>query len=320
MGRTVARRLLGAVPLLFAVSTLLFLAIEALPGDASDVFFLPEFSPDVADRIRANLGLDEPFLVRWWRWVLAASRLDFQVSLVQHRAVSTILAEALPFTLALSGSALVLMFAGGILVGLAGARRAGSAVDRALGAATLFVYSVPTFWSALLAILVFATEWRLFPPSGVASVGVDSLPLLDRLLDGAHHLVLPAVSLAAPYAAVVARHVRAGLLEALASPYVIAARAKGLPERDVLMRHALRNALLPVVTLFGLTLPLLFGGAVLVETVFAWPGMGRVLVEAIRNEDYPLVLGGVFWITLLVVLGNLLADLLSAALDPRIRT
>jgi len=118
----------------------------------------------------------------------------------------------------------------------------------------------------------------------------------------------------------VARHVRSGLLEALASEYVIAARAKGLPERTVLARHALRNALLPVVTLLGLAIPLLFGGAVLVETVFAWPGMGRVLVEAIQNQDYPLVLGGVFWITLLVVIGNLLADLLAAALDPRIRT
>ncbi|MGH7151654.1 MAG: ABC transporter permease [Planctomycetota bacterium] len=316
---TVLRRLLAAIPLLWGVSTLLFLAIHALPGDASRCFLDPDLPPEDVSRIRANLGLEEGLGVQYARWLRSAALLDFQTSLRYQRPVSEILGEVLPNTLLLSGAALLLAFGGGIAAGLFAARRAGALPDRLLGAGSLLLYSIPGFWLALMLLYVFGETLAILPTGGLSSPNAEFLPPLERVLDRARHLVLPSVALACALGAAVFRFVRASLREALAQEYCRAARARGIPEALVLRRHALRNALLPVVQLFGLNVPLLFGGSVLVETVFGWPGVGRVLVEAVQGRDVPVVLGACFWMTLLVVAGNLLADLFSALADPRVR-
>lgn len=315
---TVGRRLLAAIPLLWGVCTLLFVGIHLLPGDVSDVFVDPD-APDLADRIRSNLGLDRPLPIQYAKWLRSTAVLDFQYSLVDGRPVTTVLAEALPKTLLLSAVALLLVFGVGTAVGLFVARRAGSPVDRVLTGGALLVYSTPAFWLALMLLLLFADRLALLPASGVASVNAEFLPPFERFLDRLGHLVLPAIALSAAPAAGVSRFVRESLVDTLGENYVRTARAKGLTERAVVRRHALRNALLPLITLLGLYLPLLVGGSVLVETVFGWPGMGRLLVRAILQQDYPVVLGGAFLLTTVVVLGNLLADLLSTAADPRLR-
>ncbi|HET6201362.1 MAG TPA: ABC transporter permease [Planctomycetota bacterium] len=316
---TVLRRLLATIPLLWGVCTLLFLGIHLLPGDASLYFLHPDLPAEDAAGVRESLGLDRGFAVQYGCWLRSAALLDFQRSLIYGRPVAELLREALPNTLLLASAALLLAFGGGIGAGLLAARRAGRLSDRLWTAGSVLVYSTPAFWLALMLLLVFAERLRLFPASGLASPDADFLPLLERPLDRLWHLALPAVSLAAGLAAAVFRFVRESLLEALAQDYCRTARAKGVPEALVLRRHALRNALLPAIQLLGLQLPLLFGGSVLIETVFGWPGMGRLLVRSILNQDYPVVLGGAFGLTICVVAGNLLADGLSALADPRIR-
>ncbi len=316
---TVLRRLLAAIPLLWGVSTLLFLAIHALPGDASTCFLDPDLSPEDVAGIRRDLGLEEGLVVQYGRWLRSAALLDFQLSLRYQRPVSQILGEVLPNTLLLSGTALLLAFGGGIAAGLFAARRAGALPDRLLGAGSILLYSTPGFWLALMLLFLFGEKLAVLPTGGLSSPNAEFLSPPGRVLDLARHLVLPSVALAGALGAAVFRFVRASLREALAQEYCRAARARGIPEALVVRRHALRNALLPVVQLFGLNLPLLFGGSVLVESVFGWPGVGRVLVEAVQLRDIPVVLGACFWLTLLVVAGNLLADLLSALVDPRVR-
>ena len=217
-------------------------------------------------------------------------------------------------------SALLLGFTGGIALGVAQARRAGSWVDRTLGAVAVFVYSVPDVWLALMMMLVFAYWIPLFPVAGsVDPVMHEYLGLWGRIVDVGWHLVLPAMTLALLSAAGVARYQRAELLRVLPDEYIRTARAKGVGERQVVWRHAWRNALIPMISLLGLSLPVLFTGAVFVEKVFAWPGMGWVVVNAISTRDYPLVTAGVIIAATTVALGSVLADVLYAVADPRVR-
>ncbi|HKB17180.1 MAG TPA: ABC transporter permease, partial [Planctomycetota bacterium] len=243
---TVLRRLLAAIPLLWGVSTLLFLAIHALPGDVSNCFLDPDLAPDEVAQIRSNLGLEEGLGVQYARWLRSAALLDFQLSLRYQRPVSEILGEVLPNTLLLSGVALLLAFGGGIAAGLFAARREGALPDRALGAASILLYSTPGFWLALMLLFLFAEKLAIFPTGGLSSPNAEFLSPLGWVVDRARHLVLPSVALACALGAAVFRFVRASLREALAQEYCRAARARGIPEALVLPRHALRNALLPV--------------------------------------------------------------------------
>ncbi len=311
------------MPILLGLVTVTFLLLHLAPGDPTTAYFNPNVPPEVLETMRRNLGLDEPLHVQYLRWIGAFFTGDFGYSFSQHRPVGAALAEALPNTLLLGGVALVLIFVLGCAAGVVQAVRQYSLTDDALTFAALFLYSVPGFWLALMLILLVSAPWMpdalRLPISGMTSVGYESLDTWGRIVDRARHLVLPSVALGLASAAGVARYARGSMLEVIGEDYVRTARAKGLSRTRVILRHALRNALLPVISLFGLYLPLLFGGAVVIEVVFSWPGMGRLLYSGILTRDYPLVMAATFLFGALVVAGNLAADLLYAAADPRVR-
>ncbi len=323
MIRYVGRRLLEAIPLLLGIVTLLFFLLHLAPGDPTAAYFNPNVSPEVIEQMRRNLGLDRPLHEQYLRWLAAFFTGDFGYSFSQFRPVSAVIADALPNTLLLGATSLVLIFLVGCAVGVVQAVRQYSALDHTLTFAALFVYSVPGFWLGLMLILLFSSpvvpEGLRLPISGMRGLDWAFLGPWERALDLARHLVLPAFALGIASAAAVARYTRSSMLEVIRQDYIRTARAKGLPERIVILKHALRNALIPVVSLLGLFLPILFGGAVVIEVVFSWPGMGRLLYDAILARDYPVALAATFLFGALVVVGNLLADLLYAAVDPRIR-
>jgi len=313
------RRVVLSIPLLLGVSTIVFLILHAAPGDPTQMYLDPAIDQELQAQIRHNLGLDQPLHVQYVRWLGSFLTGRFGYSLTQHRSVADILAAALPYTLLLSLASLLVIFVVGVLVGTVSAVRAHGLTDHVATVATLFLYSIPTFWLALMLILLFAEIWPLLPASQAASVDHASLPLAGRVVDRMRHLILPALALGLGGAAGIARFARGSMLEVLGQDYIRTARAKGLPERTVIFKHALRNALIPVITLLGLYLPFLFSGAVLVETVFSWRGMGRVIVTAILQRDYPVVMANTFLFGVMVILGNLLADVLYCLVDPRIR-
>ncbi len=315
----VTRRTLLALPATLGVCTVLFFALHAAPGSPEDHFIHPDFPPDVADHMRHNLGLDQPLPVQYGKWLVSLLRLDFGHSFFQQRPVLEILGEALPNTLVLCGVSLVLIFALGVLAGVISAVWRGTLVDAVVTVGTLVLYSVPAFWLALMLVLLLAYRFPLLPATGMTGVGAEYLAPGAQLWDRLLHLILPAVALGVAPAAGVARYVRASMLEALGQDYVRTARAKGLSEARVVLVHALRNAMLPMVTLLGLYVPFLFSGSVLIETIFAWPGMGQLIVRSIENQDFPVVLGNAVLFTFAVIGGNLLADVLYALVDPRIR-
>ncbi|MFQ5689039.1 MAG: ABC transporter permease [Gemmatimonadota bacterium] len=321
--RYAGRRLLQAIPLLLGIVTLLFFLLHLAPGDPTSAYFNPNVSPEVIARMRHNLGLDQPLYEQYVRWLASFLTGDFGYSFSQFRPVTSVIADALPATLILGGVSLVLIFVVGCGVGIAQAVRQYSALDNGLTLLTLFIYSVPGFWLAIMLILLFSSPWvpdalRL-PISGMHGLDYDALGWSGKLVDLARHLVLPSFALGIASAAAVARYMRSSMLEVIGQDYIRTARAKGLPERRVVLKHALRNALLPMVSLLGLFLPILFGGAVVIEVVFSWPGMGRVLYNAIFARDYPVVMAASFLFGVLVLAGNLMADLLYAVVDPRIR-
>ncbi len=324
MGRYVLRRLLGAVPLLLGIATIIFFVVSLAPGDPTALYFNANLPPEVIEQLRRNFGLDQPAHVRYVKWLAAFFTGDFGYSFAHGRPVLDILLEALPATLWLAGSALVLTFVTGIVVGVVQAVRQNSATDQTLSVASLFFYSMPSFWLGLMLMLLFALkahQWGLpaLPPTGMTSVDYEFLSLWGRIADRLAHLVLPVMTLTLVLSAGIARYTRGQMLEVIRQDYIRTARARGVPERHVIFKHALRNSVLPVITLLGLYLPFLFSGSVFVEVIFSWPGMGRVIFDAIFQRDYPLVMATSFAFATVVVIGNLLADVLYAAADPRIR-
>lgn len=319
-------RILAAIPILLGVATIVFFLLSLAPGDPTSIYFGPGMSPEAMDQVRRNLGLDDPLLIRYGRWLLAFLQGDFGYSLAAGMPARARILAALPNTILLAGVALLLAFLIGIFLGVVQAIHQNSWVDTTLSGAALFFYSMPSFWLAIMLILIFGVgarnlwDWPFsFPPSGITSAGYDLLSPWDQLKDRIHHLVLPALSLTLVLAAGVSRYVRTSMLEVLHQDYIRTARAKGLSESRVILKHGLRNALIPVVSLFGLYFPFLLSGAVFVEYVFAWPGMGKLMVDSVLSRDYPVVLAGTFFFGGMVVVGNLLADLLYGVVDPRIR-
>lgn len=314
------RRLTAGIAIVFAVVTLTFVAVHLAPGEP---FLAPEgrpMDPAAVARVRASFGLDRPLPQQYGRYLAALLRGEMGQSFSQRRPVAAAIAGALPNTIVLAGAALLIDFLCGIAIGVFQAARARRRSDVALTNLTLFFYSLPTFWLGLVLLLLFGQWLHWLPVGGVTDPALhEALPLAGRVLDRLRHLVLPAFTLGLVGAGGTARFQRAALLEALGQDYVRTAQAKGLTGRAVLLRHALPDALLPVISLLGLALPFLLTGAVLVETVFAWPGLGKLAADAILARDYPLVLGTVLLASIAVVAGSLLADVLTAVADPRIR-
>ncbi len=326
MLRFLVRRFLGAIPLVLGILTLIFFLMHLAPGDPTTRYFDPTISPDVMEQMRQNLGLDQPVPIQYVKWMGAFLTGDFGYSFSYMRPISQILPEVMWNTLQLTFMSLLVIFGLGMLIGIFQAVRQYSVGDNVLTFVALFFYSMPGFWLALMLILVFslkASQWGWpiqFPASQMTASGYEFLSTGEQIRNRIMHLILPSLALGVGSAAGVARYMRGSLLEVIRQDFVRTARAKGLEERVVIFKHALRNALLPIITLFGLTLPFLFSGAVLIEVIFAWPGMGRLIVDAVFQRDYPLIMASSFVIAVMVILGNLLADVLYAIADPRIRT
>ena len=298
-----ARRLLSAIATVAGVTVLVFLLIHLIPGDPVERMLGDSARPADRAALRHALGLDAPLWQQFAGYAKGLATLDLGRSLVSDRAVSDLLLERLPATLELAAASLGLAILIAVPLGVMAARRRGTWLDTSAMGFSLVGVSVPNFWLGPMLILVFSLWLGWTPVSG---------------RDGPGSLVLPALTLGTSLAAVLSRMVRSSLLEALDEDYVRTARAKGVAERLVVWRHALRNALLPVVTLLGLQLGALLGGAVITETVFAWPGVGSLLIDAIQGRDYPVVQGCVLLVSLAYVLVNLSTDLLYASIDPRI--
>ena len=318
MLRYVVRRLGIAAVLLVGLLTLVFVVLHALPGDPADRFLDPDADPEVVQHARRAYGLDAPLPVQYGRWLHAfLLRRDLGHSFVTRRPVGTMLREAVPNTVLLAGTALAVRLLLGITLGTWAAVQRGRGVDRAVLGIALVFHSIPAFWLGTMAILLFALGLGWFPVSGMESLDHARLAPAARVADTLRHLVLPALVLAAGGIASTARYVRAGVVAALAHESVRTARARGTPERRIVLHHALRNAMVPVIHLIGLSLPALVGGALVIETLFAWPGMGRLAFLAIGTRDYPVLLATTWLSGVLVVAGSLLADVAAAMLDPR---
>jgi len=312
----VSGRLLRAVPLLLGLSLVVFFLLHAAPGGPLSVYLdNPNLRPEDVERLRRSLGLDRPVQEQYLRWLSAFLRGDWGYSYVDGRSAFTRIAERLPATLELMGSAFLLAAGASLALGSLAAAREGRGVDRLIGAAALGGLSIPTFWLGLMLQLVFAIGLGWFPSAGRAAPGSSGGGFASRL----PYLVLPATTLALFYSASWTRYLRASLAEALGQAYVQAGRARGLAGSRLVLRHAMPNALLPFLTLLALDAALLFSGAVVTETVFAWPGMGSLLVESVHRRDYSVLMGLLMTGSALIVLSSLAADLLYGLVDPRVR-
>jgi peptide/nickel transport system permease protein len=314
-----AGRLGKGVLVLLAIALLNFLLIRAAPGDPAMVMAGEAGAADAVflQQLRERFGLDKPFLEQLWIYMRGYMVLDLGFSYRQQQPVLALILARLPATLLLTGAAFVFSLALGMLLGILAARRVGKASDSAITVAALVFYATPLFWVALLAQIVFALKLGWLPNIGYETIGAGYTGL-RRALDIAHHLVLPAMTLGLFFMALYARMMRASMLEIAGADFVKTARAKGLAEGVITRRHVARNALLPVVTLAGLQAGQLVGGAVLTETVFAWPGIGRLMFEALAQRDYAVLLGVFFVSSAMVVLLNILTDVIYRLVDPRI--
>ena len=319
MRRYIAGRVIQSLVVVLLVATASFFLARLAPGGPFAVDD-PRMTEQLREQWATHFGLDRPLAEQYGRYLLGLMRGDLGYSFSRRLPVGDALAAALPRTLLLMGVGIAVSLAAGIGLGVYQATHRGRPAERALSGVALFFYSMPEFWLALMVLLVFAYWLPIFPAGGIVDATMhEYLGFWGRLVDRLRHLVLPASTVALLLIAAVARYQRAAMLEVVQLDFIRTARAKGLPERWVIGRHALRNALLPVITLVGLIFPALVGGVVFVEVVFSWPGMGLLAAEAIGARDYPLITATVAVGGVMVALGSLLADLLYALADPRVR-
>jgi len=317
-----ARRIAGLVPMLVGISFVSFIVIQLAPGSPVERFtdLNPKASPEVRERLEKAFGLDQPLHVQYWRWLTRIAGGDFGTSFnSDRRPVLDKIKDAMPVTLLLNALEIVLILAIGIPIGIYSAVHPYSRYDRLVTVFVFLGFAMPTFWIALLAMLFFGVQLGWLPISGLVSLDHEQLSAAGRAWDLASHLIMPVTVSALTGLAGISRYMRSSMLEVIRQDYITTARAKGLEERAVIYRHALRNALLPVITILGLSLPGLIGGSVIFETIFAIPGMGRLFYDAVMSRDYPLVMAGSFFFATMVVVANLIADVLYAVVDPRIR-
>jgi len=309
----IIRRLIQALFLVWGCATLVFFMVRLIPGDPVVQMLGPEYTPEAAEAIRVKLGLDEPFHIQYLRWFGNVLTGDLGGSIATGKSVVDIITTGLPKTLSLATLSFLIATAIAVPAGIVAALRRNTVFDYVASVVAFIGVSMPSFWFGILLILVFAVQLRWLPAIGYAD------PMEDGVVAWLERLILPSLAIGAAYSAILMRFVRAGLLEVLSSDYVRTARAKGVREHAVVLRHAMRNALIPVVTVMGIQLALLLSGTVVVETVFSIRGIGRILVAAIFDRDYPIVQGVILLIAVIFVMANLLVDIVYTFLDPRIR-
>lgn len=308
----VGRRLIATVPLLFFVSLVVFSFVHVLPGDPAVLFLGEEADAETAARFRARLGFDRPLVTQYVEWLSRAVRGDLGRSLRTNQPVTEAILQRLPVTLELLGAALLVSLTIAIPMGIVSAVKRNSGVDLLSTLFALAGFSMPNFWLGLMLIYVFALVLRWLPPSGF-------VPLVSAPGDNLRSLILPAITLGTALAALVTRQLRSGMLEVLRQDYVRTAQAKGLSQRIVVGKHALKNALIAVVTVIGLQVGALLGNTIITESLFALPGVGRLLIDAVFSRDFFIVQGGILFLALGYVVSNLAVDVLYSYLDPRIR-
>jgi peptide/nickel transport system permease protein len=322
MFRFVARRLLLTIPLLVGISLISFLMIHMAPGGPISLTtdLNPRATAEARTRLEKYYGLDKPLHVQYGRWLARMATLDFGESFSPDgRPVAEKIRERIPITLTINVLSMGLIFLVAIPIGIYSAVRQGSLFDRV---STVFVFtgfSIPTFWLALLLMILFGVKLGWLPISGIGSLEYQSLTVMGKIADRARHLLLPVLLAGFTGLAGMSRYMRSNMLEVIRQDYIASARAKGLPERKVIYLHAMRNAILPVITILGLSVPELLGGSVIFETIFAIPGMGQLFYQGVMARDYPLIMGILTIGAFLTLLGNLLADVGYALADPRIR-
>ena len=323
MGRYLLRRFLLMIPLLLGITMISFAVIHLAPGEPTGLQteFNPKITKEARERLRAYYNLDKPLPVQYVLWLKKVMTLDFGRSFSPDgRPVTEKILERLPITLLINVSSMILILLVAIPIGIYCATRQGSLGDRTLTVFVFVGYATPTFWLALLLMMLFGVKLGWLPISGIRSlVGYEKLSLWGKVLDWTRHLLLPVLVSAFGGLAGLSRYMRSSMLEVIRQDYITAARARGLPEGRVIYRHALKNALLPVITILGLSVPGLIGGSVIFETIFSIPGMGQLLFYSVMARDYPVIMGMLVIGSVLTLLGNLLADIAYAWADPRIR-
>jgi len=319
--QTLAKRIAYGLLLLIGVLILNFTLITIAPGDVADSIAGDMGGADasVIDEIRERYGLNEPFHVQLWRYVSGVARLDLGYSYFYNTPVTKLIVERLPATLLLVFSSQILAIVLGTLLGVLAAKKPNGIVSLLVTFLSLFGFAAPVFWSGILLIILFVSIFPLFPVGGMTDVTVEG-GLFVQFLDLLHHLFLPMITLASIYIALYSRLARASMLEVLGTDYIRTARAKGLPQRMVLYKHALKNALGPLVTVAGLQFSAVISGAVVVETVFSWPGLGTLALQSILARDTPTIMGILFFSSLVVIVVNILTDVTLRMIDPRIKS
>ena len=312
------RRALAGIAVVVGVVTLMFFLIRLAPGDPALLLVGPTATQEQLDTQRRAMGLDQPLPEQYANWLGRFIQGDWGRSIATGRPVGTMISQAWPATVSLVGLSLLLSYMLGIVVGVVQASRGGR-LDTTLSVMTVTLFAVPGYWLGLMLVMVFTYWARILPSFGAAGLDADFLTGWDRVADRLRHLALPLVTLTLIGVGGTARYVRGAMLDVRHSPHVSIARAKGLAPYQVTMRHVLRNALIPVLTLLGLSLPALFSGAVFIEAIFAWPGVGRIMVEAVGARDYPVIMAATTVSAVLVVAGNLLSEALTAWAAPRLR-
>lgn len=318
MGRYVIRRILQAIPLLLLVSIFMFTLIHLMPGGPDQVIFNPRMSAAARAAMRARFGLDDPVPIQYLKWLRNSLTGDFGFSFATNLPVTTILGQRFPATLELFGSALLFALVFAILLGVIAGVRQGSATDYVLTTVSYFGISMPVFLFALFGQYIFGVALHWLPTSGITTVGYNLAPF-DAFIDALQHLLLPMMVLSILFIAAWSRYLRSTMIDVVKQDYMRTARAKGVSPMGVLVRHAMRNALIPLVTVVALDFGGIAGGAVITETIFSWPGMGQLFYSSLQARDYPVLLAMLSLSAFFVIAFNLIADILYGVLDPRIR-
>lgn len=319
MSAYLLRRVLQMIPILLGVTVITFIIVNASGSPFQSLMFDPRIRPEDLARLEKAYGLDKPLVERYFVWLKALLQGDLGVSLQNHQDVSKRIMDVLPNTLKLTLISLVMAFLIALPIGIIAAVKRGGIFDRLANVFSVASFAVPSVWLALMLIILFAVKFREWGLPSLPVGGMEDLRSGGGFWDRAEHLVLPVTALIIPQIGEWVNYIRSSMLEILHQDYVRTAKAKGLNSRSVMLTHAFRNALLPIVTLVGLSIPGIFGGALIVENVFAYNGMGRLTIDAISDKDYPLIMGTTLIYAVLVIIGNLTADILYTVVDPRIR-
>ncbi len=316
----ILKRLINSIFLSLAIASSVFILLRILPSASfSDIYLNPRLSEDIILKIRASYGLDKPLIVQFLNWLKEILTGNLGFSFIYRKPVISCIIDAFGPTLMVGIPAIIYSFGFGVLLGVKLAQNRGKPIDRITNTLLLILYSIPSFWLGIILILIFSYTAGIFPPSGLHSFNFNEMRFFEKIFDTLWHIFLPALTLGIPPMASIARFTRNTMLNVLSQTYIKTAKAKGLDERSIFYRHILPNSLLPVITLFGLYLPLFLAGSIVVEEIFSIPGIGKLTVDSIFQRDYPLTVGITLFVSFIVIVGNFISDILYSIFDPRIR-